>query len=268
VQHTRRLLENVRNVPWAIYHGAADELVPVTGVTRQVERLVQLGYRHRYFLFPHQEHYGPPITDEWAEGARYMHRFARPKDPPRVTYIRDMPFERATETIQSDDVPFSFSFDRAYWMSRLEPADLEQGVASFDGTSAAIPAEPYTAIPDAGGPTAPGQTGPFVMTGMQWLTGLGGDAPEPANELTATLKGAKRVRLGLPRMGIDVAKRVTATVETDLPLALELRARWGGATPTVLIEGQPQSAARTRRVITVELPAGRSRLELEPAAES
>ena len=70
VQHTRRLLENVRHVPWAIYHGAADELVPVSGVTRQVERLVQLGYRHRYYLFPAQEHYGPPITDEWSEGAR------------------------------------------------------------------------------------------------------------------------------------------------------------------------------------------------------
>ena len=103
VQHTRRLLENVRYVPWAIYHGAADELVPVSGVTRQVERLVQLGYRHRYYLFPHQEHYGPPITDEWAEGAPYMHTFARPREPARVTYIRDMPFERATETIQSDE---------------------------------------------------------------------------------------------------------------------------------------------------------------------
>ena len=62
VQHTRRLLENVRHVPWAIFHGAADELVPASGVTRQVERLVQLGYRHRYYLFPAQEHYGPPIT--------------------------------------------------------------------------------------------------------------------------------------------------------------------------------------------------------------
>ena len=165
VQHTRRLLENVRHVPWSIYHGAADELVPVSGVTRQVERLVQLGYRHRYYLFPHQEHYGPPITDEWSEGAQYMHRFARPQNPSRVTYIRDMPFERATETIQSDEVPLSFSFDRAYWMSRLEPADQEEGVASFDGSSAAIAEQPYTALPEAGGPAAIGQTGPFVMTG-------------------------------------------------------------------------------------------------------
>jgi pimeloyl-ACP methyl ester carboxylesterase len=265
VQHTRRLLENVRHVPWAIYHGAADELVPVSGVTRQVERLVQLGYRHRYYLFPAQEHYGPPITDEWAEGARYLHGFVRPLNPQRVSYIRDMPFERATETIQSDDVPFDFSFDRAYWMSRLEPADLEEGVAKFDGASAAIPEEPYTAIPEAGGPTALGQTGPFVMTGMRWLTGVAGGAPETANEFTATLTGARRVRLDLRRMAIDVTQRATGTVETDGPLALELRARWGEGTPTVLVGGASLDVARDGRVVTVELPAGTSRLELEPA---
>ena len=250
VQHTRRLLENVRHVPWAIYHGAADELVPVSGVTRQVERLIQLGYRHRYYLFPAQEHYGPPITDEWAEGAQYMHRFERPESPSRVTYIRDMPFERATEAIQSDDVPLSFSFDRAYWMSRLEAVDPEAGVASFDGSSAAIAEEAYTAVPEAGGPAAPGQTGPFVMTGMQWLTGLAGEAPAPANEFSATLKGARGVRLDLERMGIDVTKPATGNIETDAPLTLELRANWGPG------EG---------RVRTFELPSGKSELELQPA---
>jgi pimeloyl-ACP methyl ester carboxylesterase len=250
VQHTRRLLENVRHVPWSIYHGAADELVPVSGVTRQVERLVQLGYRHRYYLFPAQEHYGPPITDEWAEGAHYMHRFARPRNPTRVTYIRDMPFERATETVQSDEVPLSFSFDRAYWMSRLEPADPDTGVARFDGTSAALPEEPYTAVPEAGGPTALGQTGPFVMTGMQWLTGLAGDALVPANEFSATLSGARRVRLNLERMGIDLTKPATGHIETDEPLTLELRANWGPG------EG---------RVRTFELPAGESAVDLQPA---
>lgn len=247
VQHTRRLLENVRYVPWAIYQGAADELVPVSGVTRQVERLVQLGYRHRYYVFPAQEHYGPPITDEWAEGAQYLHQFTRPENPPRVIYIRDMPFEHATETIQSDGVPLDFSFDRAYWMSHLEPADPEDGVAKFDGSSAAIPEEPYTAIPEAGGPAALGQTGPFVMEGLRWLTGLNGSAPAPANEFSATLSGAQRVRLDLERMAIDVGKPAKGIIETDHPLTLELRA-----------DG---------RIRTFELPAGKTALELEPAAQ-
>ena len=77
-----------------------------------------------------------------------------PQNPSRVTYIRDMPFERATETIQSDEVPFSFSFDRAYWMSRLEPADPEAGVASFDGT---VGGDPGAAVhrPARGGRARP-----------------------------------------------------------------------------------------------------------------
>ena len=116
----------------------------------------------------------------------------------------------------------------------------------------AIPEEPYTAVPEAGGPTALGQTGPFVMTGMQWLTGLGGDAPAPANAFTATLNGARRVRLNLERMGIDVTKRATGTIETDGPLTLELRARWGSG---------------AGRVKTFELPAGKSELGLQPAGQ-
>jgi len=253
VQHTRRLLENVRHVPWAIYHGAADELVPASGVTRQVERLIQLGYRHRYYLFPTQEHYGPPVWDEWQEGARYLHRFERPANPAQVTYIRDMPFERATETIQADEVPLDFSFNRAYWMSRLEPVDPEAGVARFDATSHAIAEEPYTAIPEAGGPAAQGQVGPYAMTGMRWLTGLVGAAPAAENRFTATLSGTRRVRLNLERMGIDVTQPATASIETDGPLTLELRADWGPG---------------ERRVRTFELPAGTSELELEPAGES
>ena len=261
-QHTRRLLENVRHVPWAIFHGAADELVPVSGVTRQVERLVQLGYRHRYYLFPAQEHYGPPVTDEWQEGARYMHRFARPRAPARVSYVRDMPFERATETIQSDDVPFDFSFDRAYWMSHLEPVDPETGVARFEGTSHAVAERPRAAVPEAGGPAAPGQTGPYAMTGIAWLGDPLAAQPAPENAFTAELSGAGRVRLHLRRMELDPAAPLSGRVSTDAPLTLELRAPWGGTTPTVLVGGEPVPVTRTGRVLSLALPVGTSELRV------
>ena len=65
---------------YAIFQGTADELVPTSGVVRQAERLQELGYRYRMYQFPTQEHYGPPITDQWAEGARYEFSFVRPVD--------------------------------------------------------------------------------------------------------------------------------------------------------------------------------------------
>ncbi len=44
-----------------------------------------------------------------------------------------MPFERATEEVNSGGVELEFDFDRAYWMSGLEPVDSERGEARFDG---------------------------------------------------------------------------------------------------------------------------------------
>jgi hypothetical protein len=91
------------------------------------------------------------------------------------------------------------------------------------------------------------------MTGLRWLTGLGGSAPAPANEFSVTLTGARQVRLDLERMAIDVTKRATATIETDTPLALELRANWG--------------PGERRTVKTFDLPVGKNELVLEPAAQ-
>ena len=265
VQHTRRLLENVRHVPWAIFHGAADELVPVSGVTRQVERLIQLGYRHRFYLFPLQEHYGPPVTDEWGEGARYLHKFRRPLNPRRVTYIRDMPFERATETVQSDKVELDFDFDRAYWMSRLIPYDRQDGVATFDGTSEAIVEKPHLALPEVGGPASQGQTGPYAMTGLRWDTALGGDSPEPRNAFRVKVTGASCVQLHLPRMKIDTARRITGVVETDGPLHLELRGRWARP-PRVLVGGRRVRPTMTGRShASFAVPPGVNELSLQPA---
>ena len=72
---------------------------------------------------------------------------------------------------------------------------------------------------------------------------------QPANEFSATLTGARRVRLNLERMEIDVSKPATGSIETDEPLTLELRADWGPG----------------ERVRTFELPVGKSELELQPA---
>ena len=68
-QLTTPLLGNLRNVPVAIYHGTEDELVPVPGVVAQARPAARARLRYRLYLFPGQEHYGPPIQDEWTEGA-------------------------------------------------------------------------------------------------------------------------------------------------------------------------------------------------------
>ncbi|MFP5220303.1 MAG: prolyl oligopeptidase family serine peptidase [Actinomycetes bacterium] len=261
-QWTTPLLENLRHVPVAISHGALDELVPVTGVTRQAEQLTTLGYEHRYYVFPTYEHYSHPIHDEWAEGARYSQQHTRDPDPARVTYRRSMPFERTVETGPDQGEPYeglSFDFDSAYWMSGLTPVDPVDGVARVDATSLAIPTAPQLLVPEAGGPASEGQLGPWSMTGLRSLTDPAGTTPAAVNGFTATLDGASAVQLDLQRMRIATDRPVTGTVTTDAPLTLRLAGAWS-RTPTVTSGGTPVDATLVDGVLEVRLPAGTSAL--------
>src|SRR4051794_1151290 len=238
---TYPLLDNLRGVPLVSFHGTEDELVPVTGAIRQAERLRELGYRYRLYLFPGQEHYGPPVQDQWAEGVAYEHQFTRDPNPAQVTYVRSMPFEHAVEQVNADGLSLDFSFDSAYWMSGLEPADASKGVARFDGRSLAIPERPHTLTPEAGAPTAD-QTGPYAMEGQAWSENPSATPPARRNASTAPLPGARAVPLDARRMRLDARKPIEADITTDAPLRVTLTG-----------------------VRTIEVPAGHHTLTLTPA---
>ncbi|MFL5781761.1 MAG: prolyl oligopeptidase family serine peptidase, partial [Thermoleophilaceae bacterium] len=261
---TTPLLGNLRWVPQAIYQGVADELVPVSGVIAQAERLRELGYRYRLYLFPAQEHYGPPITDQWTDGARYEHRFVRNPNPPRVTYIRSMPFERAVERVQADGAKLSFDFDRAYWMNGLEPADPVKGVARVDARSLGIAERGHTTVPEAGGPATPDQTGPYAMTGQAWRLGDTVLA-ERRNALEATLSGAAAVGFDLARMQLDADRPLTANVTTGSALRLTLIGAFGEHL-AVTVDGRRATVARHGRRLAVAVPSGHHRVVVRPAA--
>ena len=256
-QHTSKLLPNLLNIPYGIFHGTDDELVPVSGVTHQASRFVQLGYRHRYYLSPGYEHYTHPAMDEWTEAARYEHQFVRNPNPAEVTFLRDMPFERATEEVQANGAVLDFSFDRAYWMSELTPVDDENGVATFEGRSLALEATPYVAVPDTGPPTAVGQVGPYVITGMQWIADPRSTTPAPSNAFTFTLSGASAVRLDVDRMGLAADQPITGTVTSDGAFELRLASSWTSA-PVVLIGGAPAATTYepVAKILTIAVPAG------------
>jgi hypothetical protein len=259
---TTPLLGNLRHVPVVAYHGTDDELVPVPGVIAQTNRLRDLGLRYRLYLFPHQEHYGPPIQDEWTEGARYEHGFVRDRNPARVTYTRSMRFEHAVNTVNNDEkVDFGFEFKRAYWMSGLQPVDPAKGVAAFDGTTFARPEAPHTLVPEAGGPAAPGQAGPYTMVGQAWRPQAGAKAPARRNGFAVELTGARRVALALRRMGIRTRRSFFGRVKTQAPLRLKLR----GAVPRrrhLKLDGARVRVRRTRRALTVKVPAGEHKLRV------
>lgn len=259
------LLDNLREVPYAIYQGVEDELVPVSGVIMQAKRFQELGYRYRLYLFHGQEHYGPPIVDQWAEGAAYEHQFVRDPNPPRVTYIRSMPFEHALEQVNVDGTivrEFSFPLDHAYWMSGLQPTDDAKGIARFDGVSNAIPQPGHTTVPEADSGPKTGQGTPYTMAGQAWKPD-GTAPPATSNTFAATLTGAKAVTLELHRMQLSTRRTLTGTVDTQAPLALTLSGVRNGA--AVTIDGAPARATAGRHALTVAVPAGRHTVRVSPA---
>ena len=260
-QLTNPLLPNLRNVPIAISHGVLDELVPVTGATRQAETLRELGYRYRYYLFPNYEHFSHPIHDEWAEGARYASQFTRDRNPARVTFIRSMPFERTVETGPDQGKPFkglSFDFDSAYWMSGLQPVDPKRGVAKVDAVSLAKPSAPARCRAGGGwsgrrsGSSVRGRWSASSGCPTRWLP-----VPAKVNGFTATLTGARAVTFDLARMGISLNAAVAGTVTSAAPLRLSLKGAWAKA-PSVLVGGKRVTASLVRGVLTVSVPAGTS----------
>ena len=227
-QYTGPLLPNLRWVPYAIFQGVADYLVPIPGVLKQAQMLQDLGFRYRLYLFPAQEHYGPPIQDQWTDGARYEHDFTRDRNPPAVTYIRSMKFERLVEKVNSGGARLNFTYNKAYWMSGLEPVDGKDGVARFDGRSLAIPERRIETEPELGGPASLEQAGPYAMVGQAWR--VGPLTRTVSNGFEATLKGASAVTLNVSRMSLSTAEPLAGRVRTSAPLRLTLAGRFRRST--------------------------------------
>jgi pimeloyl-ACP methyl ester carboxylesterase len=260
------LIDNLRWVPQANYQGAEDELVPVTGVTLSEKKLQDLGYRYHYFLFHGQEHYGPPVMDQWKQGANYIFGFRRDPNPPEVTYIRSMVFEHALNTVNTNTpsggkVDPGIVLDRAYWMSGLQAADAAKGVAKFDGTSLGITNPPHTTQPWAdAGPKSDNGT-PYTAIGQDWRTDLSA-APATKNAFTATLTGAKAVTLCLHRMNLSAGKELDGDVNTDNDLALSLTDVFGPV--DVTIDGKPATTDSHDGTLTIDVPKGDHKLVITP----
>ncbi|MGH2692462.1 MAG: prolyl oligopeptidase family serine peptidase, partial [Actinomycetota bacterium] len=256
---TFNLVENARNLPYVAFNGSNDELVPISGTTRQALRFAELGYRYRQYIFPGYEHYMFAIMDEWVEGARYLSSFTRDPSPQHVTYEISADMEEVVETVQTNGTPFDFTFDGAYWVSGLRVADPE-APGAIDAETFGRGGNEVLALPEAGG-AAVGHSTPFTMHGIRWQE----DAAIPAeNRFTASLVNLAAAGLDLARMGLGTAQTVTGDlVVAGGPVELRLRGIWVEA-PTVTIDGQPAAAAADEDALVISVPSGTHILQVVP----
>ncbi|MGH2710830.1 MAG: prolyl oligopeptidase family serine peptidase [Actinomycetota bacterium] len=256
---TYNLVGNARNLPYVAFNGTNDELVPISGTTRQAARFAELGYRYRQYIFEGYEHYTFAILDEWVEGARYISSFTRDPSPQHVTYKISPDMEEVVETVQTNGTPFDFTIDGAYWVDGLRVEDPE-APGTIDAETFGRGGNEVLALPEAGG-AAVGHSTPFTMHGMRWQKDA---AIQVENRFTASLVNLASAELDLGEMGLGTAQPITGDISlVGNAVELTLAGTWVEP-PTVTIDGQPVAATLDGGGLLVSVPGGTHQLLIAP----
>ena len=265
--HDPAELVNLRNVPFRQVNGVFDPLVAQPGPTEGAQRLLELGYDHRYWLLNrrHHETVTPLITCVFEE------LLAKPRvvNPSHVVY-RYAPAGDAVDRRAGLRVVH----DRAYWVSglRVRPGATagvvdvrSEGfqVRDYTSTRTTTPQENLSGGRDLCGPNDSVRTADTWIDDRVTVT-QAPTQPPVRNAAVVSLEGLSQVRFDLRRMRLATDRPLTLEVATDGPVTLRLAGRWAGPV-TVTVNGRPAPAQRAAGLLTVPLPkAGAVRVDVRP----
>jgi dienelactone hydrolase len=212
--NTNRMLASVRHLPFLIWDGALDELVPLAGVTVQAQTFDDLGYRYRFDVFPSSDHLALAGNDSYQPAADFLGTRRVVRDPAHVTYVVNptMDFKKR-KTVA----------DHAYWLSRLRLRD-DDGEAPL-GTVDAVSHAFGVTDPEPGptqtssGSLPPGNLGTFAYTERSRDWGEPGTEPK-RDELTLDVQNLRSMTVVAARARLSCDAKVDAT--TDGPLTVKL----------------------------------------------
>ena len=207
-------LENLRYVPLLHLAGTNDQILPVTGQYAAPRRLEQLGYRHRFDLYPGYEHLTFGVVADWRPGRTWLGDTRRTIQPRRITH-------KMSEAWADPGLPVDLGLvhGRAWWLTGLRQRDDADRVTRFataDLESFAVAG----AAPVATTETSPAlQPTPHIRRGISWSPG---NALPVENRVVATFTNASFAALDLAAAGIDLGRRATIHVTTDGPITVRV----------------------------------------------
>ena len=241
---TWKLLVNARWLPYVIAHGLVDELVPFPSAAEQVLELDRLGYRHRFTVYPLEDHIAWIFQDRFEDPIKHMGTGLRQSDPGHITFAWYPQLVRADLGIGPDQV---------WWLSELK---ADPAVVARRGATAKVDARSY-ARPD---PThtiqhhrgfIPGfDPSPGLYSELDWRVG-GPVGKMPY--LTLALTGVASLTVDVKRAGLAALPSSTIAVASDIPAQITLGGLPAGV--SVQLDGQPAGS-------TVAVPAGRHQITL------
>lgn len=115
-------LGNLRHIPSAMLHGAADELAPLPATRATDTAFLATENIFEWFLHPVAEHLTFLALDDWRKEAAYTRDFKRVQNPARVGYRTDPKLGNAA---------LGIAHDRAYWVSGIRTREAGPGVVDL-----------------------------------------------------------------------------------------------------------------------------------------
>jgi len=239
-----KLLVNARWLPYVIAHGLVDELVPVVSAAEQVLELDRLGYRHRFTVYPLEDHIAWVFQDKFDDPIAHMGTGLRQADPGHITFAWYPQLVRAELGIGPHQV---------WWLSKLtadpEVTARRGAIAEVDARSYARPDPTHTVRHHRGfiphfDPT------PGVYSELDWRVG---PPVAPLPYLTLRLTGVASLTVDIKRAGLASLPASTIAVATDTVAQITLSGLPDGV--EVRLDGQPAKP-------TVAVSPGRHRITL------
>jgi hypothetical protein len=237
---TAPLVGNARWLPFVIEQGVADELVPVTGVTQQVQLFDQQGLRYRYELYPAEDHLVNATQDGFRSEYRAIGDPTLAVDPGTVDF---------TWYPAEDQRALGIGPTGDYWVQGLRPAQTS-GLCRVEAVSGERP-EPAITVERHQSVDLGAQPTPRVTTTLSWVRGA---TPAPNPTLRASFNGVATATVELAAAGFAPGTAGTAIVTTTVPLTFTVAQLAPGA--TVRLPGGAARRAGTAGTVTVHLLAG------------
>lgn len=245
---TWKLLVNARWLPYVIAHGLVDELVPFPSAAEQVLELDRLGYRHRFTVYPFEDHIAWVLQDKFEDPIAHMETGLRQADPGHITFAWHPQLVR-------DDL--GIGPHRVWWLSGLaaDPAVTARrgAIAEVDARSYARP-DPTHTVRHHRGVILNFDPTPGVYSELDWRVG---PPVGPLPYLTLRLTGIAAITVDVQRAGLAALPASTITVATDTAARITLSGLPAGV--SVLLDGHPAEPA-------LAVPVGRHRITLAARA--
>ena len=212
--NTNRMLASLRNIPFLIWNGGVDQLVPIPGPTAQAQSFDDLGYRYIFDVFPSSDHFQLAINDSFQPAADFLGTRRVARNPAHVTYVVNPTMDfRKRRTVA----------DHAYWLSklRLRDASGEAPLGRVDAISGGFgkgdPQIGETA--STSGTIPPGNLGELAYTERSRSWEAAPRQPR-ADRLELTVENLRRIVVHPRRAKLSCAPKLA--VETDGPLTVKL----------------------------------------------